>query len=177
MFIIKPMDINTTLQKVIIIGCAGSGKSTLAIKLGERLGLPVIHLDRLFWQPGWVSIPREELAEIIKGLITQPRWVIDGNYSATLDLRLAACDLVIFLDMPRWLCLWNVLKRRIMYHKRSRPDMTEGCPEQLDWEFLRWIWHFNRDRRPGIVSQLDNLGEGQVSIILNLPLPGAEVFG
>ena len=156
-------------NRIIIIGCGGSGKSTLAIKLGERLGLPVIHLDRLFWQPGWVSIPREELAERIKEMVGRPRWIIDGNYSATLDLRLAASDLVIFLDMPRWLCLWNVVKRRWMFHHHNRPDMTEGCPEQLNWEFLRWIWHFNRDKQPGILAGLATLRKDQISLILKSP--------
>ncbi len=158
-----------TMQKIVILGCGGSGKSTLAIRLGKLLNLPVIHLDCLFWKPGWVSIPREELNALVQPQLSQPRWIIDGNYSGTQEPRLVACDTVIFLDMPRVLCLWNVVKRWVMYHKRTRPDITEGCPEQLDWEFLRWIWHFNRNRRPGILSKLATLRDDQSSVVLTSP--------
>ncbi len=154
------------MQRIIIIGNAGSGKSTLAVKLGQKLNLSVHHLDRLFWTPGWVSIPREQFAALQADLVAGERWIIDGNYKSTLDLRLVACDTVIFMDMPRLVCLWNVLKRRVMYHGKTRPDLSPECPEKIDLEFLRWIWHFKRDIRPGIVQKLATLGEGILRIHL-----------
>jgi adenylate kinase family enzyme len=158
-----------TAKRIIIIGCGGSGKSTLAIKLGAKLSLPVHHLDRIFWQPGWVSMPRDQFTAIQKDLVSSDTWIIDGNYDHTLDLRLAACDMAIFLDMPRVTCLWNVLKRRVMYHGQTRPDLNEGCPEKIDAEFLRWIWHFNQDIRPGMVEKLKHLDQGKQVVILKSP--------
>ena len=154
------------MNRIIVIGCGGSGKSTLAIELGKRLALPVHHLDRIFWKPGWVSISREALAASVETLVVAPQWIIDGNYSSSMDIRLAACDMVIFLDLPRLTCLWNVLKRRVMYQGRTRPDMSEGCAEQIDAEFLKWIWNFNRDKRPGIIAKLSALGDEKTVVIL-----------
>lgn len=155
-----------TAKRIIIIGCGGSGKSTLAVKMGEKLSLPVHHLDRIFWQPGWVSMPRDQFTAIQNDLVSSDAWLIDGNYDHTLDLRLAACDVVIFLDMPRLTCLWNVLKRRVIFHGKTRPDLNEGCPEKVDAEFLRWIWRFNQDIRPGVLEKLIRLDQGKQVVIL-----------
>jgi len=154
------------MNRIIVIGCGGSGKSTLAIELGKRLALPVHHLDRIFWKPGWVSISREALAASVETLVVAPQWIIDGNYSSSMDIRLAACDMVIFLDLPRLTCLWNVLKRRVMYQGRTRPDMSEGCAEQIDAEFLKWIWNFRRNKRPEIMAKLSLLGSDKTLVIL-----------
>lgn len=154
------------IKRLIILGCAGSGKSTLATILGSKLGLPVYHLDRYFWQPGWVSVSREQFIDIQKDLIERDKWIIDGNYQSTVELRLNACDTVIFLDFPRKTCLRNVLKRRLMYHKKPRPDITEGCEEKIDLEFLRWIWRFNETVRPIILELLSMMSEKKQVIIL-----------
>ena len=81
-------------------------------------------------------------------------WIIDGNYSGTLDVRLAACDTVIFLDLPRAVCLWRVLKRALMYKGSRRPDMAEGCREKFDLSFLIWIWNYPSRTRPKVVELL-----------------------
>lgn len=158
--------LDQTGKRIIIIGCSGSGKSTLATRLSKKLNLPVHHLDRIFWQPGWVSMPREQFRAIQNDLVSSDAWIIDGNYDHTLDLRLATCDMVIFLDMPRETCLWNVLKRRVIYHGKTRPDLNEGCPEKIDAEFLRWIWRFNQDIRPGMVVKLNRLDQDRQVVIL-----------
>ena len=88
------------MDKIVIIGSSGSGKSTLAARLGPILNLPVYHLDRLFWRPGWQETPRDEWRMLQQKLCAEPQWIIDGNYSGTLDVRLAACDTVIWLDLP-----------------------------------------------------------------------------
>lgn len=150
----------------MIIGCGGSGKSTLAIELGKRLSLPVYHLDRLNWQPGWVSMPHSEWMKVEQDLVRAEKWIIDGNYSSTMDIRLAACDTVIFLDMPRTVCLWNILKRWVTYHGRTRPDMTEGCDERIDMEFLAWIWNYNRTKRPRIIARLSGVDQVKQVVIL-----------
>ena len=142
------------MRRILILGSGGAGESTLATQVGERLGLPVIHLDAMYWRSGWVEAAKDEWKQAVAGLVKQDAWVIDGNYSGTLDERLAAADTVIFLDLPRALCLFRILKRRAMYHGRTRPDMAAGCPERLDLAFLKWIWNYPRDNRPRVLASL-----------------------
>jgi adenylate kinase family enzyme len=122
--------------------------------LGTLLNIDVIHLDALYWHPGWVETPRAESRQVIDGLVRRDTWIIDGNYSNTLDYRLEACDTVVFLDIARQICLWRVLARTILYHGRTRPDMAEGCLERLDLGFIRWVWSYKRRMRPQIIETL-----------------------
>jgi adenylate kinase family enzyme len=142
------------MRKVLVIGSGGAGKSIFAKRLGERLGLEVIHLDSLHWKPGWVGTPKDEWKKTVEGIIRRDSWIIDGNYSGTLDLRLAACDTVIFLDLARRVCLWRVLKRAATHRGRSRPDMAEGCPERFSLEFIRWVWGYPKRTRPKVLEKL-----------------------
>lgn len=143
-----------------MIGSGGAGKSTLAARLGERLGLPVVHLDARYWRPGWAPTPEPEWRATVARLAAADAWVVDGNYGGTLDLRLARCDAVVFLDLPRWLCVARVLRRALRYAGRTRPDMAPGCPERLTWEFVRWVWDYPRTRRPDILRRLAELAPG-----------------
>ena len=142
------------VQRVVIVGSGGAGKSTLGRALSERLEIPVIHLDAHFWKPGWVPTPREEWVRAERELTRPETWITDGNFGSTMDARLALADTVIFLDLPRALCLTRVLLRRVRYHGRSRPDMASGCPEKIDLEFVRWIWDYPRTKRPAILEKL-----------------------
>lgn len=140
------------MQRIVILGNAGSGKSTLARALGQRLGLPVVHLDNLFWEPGWVEPDAEQFRERMRAALATDAWVSEGNYARrTFDLRLPRADLVIWLDTPRWTCLRRVIVRSLL--NRPRPDLAEGCREKLDREFLtflKFVWQFDRGYRPGI---------------------------
>jgi adenylate kinase family enzyme len=131
----------------MIIGCGGSGKSTLARQLGEKLNLPVIHLDKLFWTPGWVSISKEEFNRVHEEAISKEKWIIDGNFDRTIPVRLQRCDTVIYLDFSRLACLMGVLKRVLTTFGTVRPNMGEGCPERIDLDFLKWVWNFNKNKR------------------------------
>mgnify|MGYP000985470443 CR=1 FL=1 len=144
------------MQKILILGNGGSGKSTLARKMSEILNIPVIHLDVYYWNPGWVATPDEEWITKVEELLSGDSWIIDGNYTSTMRKRVGAADTVIFLDMPLMLSLCRVVKRRIMYHGRSRPDMCEGCNEKLDLDFIRWILRFNK-RKPQVRKELESL--------------------
>lgn len=143
------------MKRILVIGSGGAGKSTLARRLGERLGLEVIHLDSHYWKPGWVEPPKDVWRETVEELSGRESWVMDGNYSGTLDVRLAACDAVVFLDLPRAVCLWRVMKRLVMYRDERRPDMAEGCREKLNLEFIRWVWGYPKRSRPKIVRRLE----------------------
>lgn len=99
------------LRRVAIIGCGGAGKSALARALGDRLGLEVVHLDRLYWRPGWVPTPSAEWRAMVAAVARRERWIADGHYGGTLDLRLAAADTVLFLDLPRRTTVAGVLGR------------------------------------------------------------------
>jgi adenylate kinase family enzyme len=144
------------MRKVLVIGPGGAGKSTLANQLGELLDIEVLHLDKFYWQPGWIEMPKAEWLKTVEELLKRDAWIMDGNYSGTLEIRVKACDTVIFLDMARTGCLWRVLKRVLRYRNQSRPDMAEGCPERLTLEFILWIWNYSRRTRPKIVSMLDS---------------------
>lgn len=149
-----------------MIGSGGAGKSTFARRLGELLGIEVIHLDALYWNPGWVETPKPVWAERVAELVQRDTWIMDGNYSGTFDIRLKACDAVVFLDMPRLLCLWRVLKRSMIYRNRNRPDMGAGCQEKLDREFIKfllWIWNYPERTRPKIIDWMrENAGSKTV---------------
>ena len=135
------------MERILIIGCSGSGKSTLARALGEKLALPVVHLDQLWWQEGWENVSREEFDRRLQAVLDRPQWIIDGNYSRTIPQRLARCDTILYLDFNRWQCLWGMFQRVIRNYGRVRPDMGPGCPERFDPEFVKWIWNFNRENR------------------------------
>lgn len=158
-----------TMKRIALVGSSGSGKSTLAMDIGRILDIEVWHLDAILWKPNWILTPREEQKQIQSQLVNRDRWIIDGNYQSTLDIRLEAADTIIFLDMPRTLCLYRVLKRRLMYHNRSRPDMQEDCKEKIDLQFLKWIWEFPRKKRPEMQQKLANLKMDKQIVTLKSP--------
>ena len=154
-----------SMERILIIGCGGAGKSTLARQLGQKLGLPVVHLDRLFWKPGWVEESQEDFDRKLAAELERPQWIIDGNFNRTLPQRIAKCDTIIYLDFSRMACLLGVLKRVVTTYGTVRPDMGEGCPERFDLEFLQWVWNFNRNHRENYYRLL-NETEGVETIVL-----------
>ena len=160
---------DASMKRIAIIGPGGAGKSTLARQIGEKLDLPVIHLDAHYWHEGWMETPKEAWEEVVREMAAGEAWVMDGNYGGTMDIRLAAADTLVFLDLPPWLCLVRVLRRQVRYRKQTRPDMAPGCPEKLDWKFLQWIWRYRRDRRPGILAKMQRYAEGRRLVHLQTP--------
>lgn len=135
------------MRRVMIIGGAGAGKSTLAIRLGEITGLPVVHIDPMYWKPGWVQRDTAETHSMIRAAVREPAWIFDGNSSATFGDRLARADTLIFLDFSTGRRLWRVLGRTLASYGKVRPDMQEDCPERFDFGFLRWVAGYSRDGR------------------------------
>ena len=153
------------MERIIIIGCGGAGKSTLARKLGEVLDLPVVHLDKLFWKPGWVETSREEFDALLAQELAKDKWIMDGNFNRTMPERIKRCDTIIYLDFSRFACLMGVLKRVITTYGKVRPDMGEGCPERIDLEILKWVWNFNKNKRESYYKLL-NEAENVETIVL-----------
>ena len=153
------------MERIIIIGCGGAGKSTLARKLGEVLDLPVVHLDKLFWKPGWVETSHEEFDALLAKELAKDQWIMDGNFNRTMPERMKRCDTIIYLDFSRCACLMGVLKRIITTYGTVRPDMGEGCPERIDLEFLKWVWNFNKNKRESYYKLL-NEAENVETIVL-----------
>ncbi|HEY2847055.1 MAG TPA: hypothetical protein VGI80_04505, partial [Pyrinomonadaceae bacterium] len=153
------------MKRVVVIGSGGSGKSTFSRRLGEVTGLSVVHLDKLYWQPGWVKTPRGEWIEIIRREIDEREWIIDGNYGNTRAMRMAAADTIVMLDLPRWLCMYRILKRTITYREGTRPDMADGCRERFDPEFVLWVWNYPRQGKRRAIDEISQL-EGKRVVIL-----------
>ncbi len=135
-------------NRIIIVGSAGSGKSYLAKKIAEISGYPLIHL---YWQPGWSKTPREEWIEKQRKMMAAEKWIIDGNYDSTLELRFKESDAVIFLDINRFVCMLAAIKR----HGKKRSDLPDYLTEKFDKEFvdfLKWIWSFSKTSKLKILA-------------------------
>ena len=157
------------MRRILVLGCPGSGKSTLARRIARRLDLPLIHLDTEYWNPGWVATPGPQWRDRVTALVARDTWVMDGNYHTTFDLRIPACDTIVHLDVPRWRCLTRIAKRGLTYHLTngtSRPDLPTGCPEQLDWDFVEWVWDFHANIRPKVLATLRDLPASKTLISL-----------
>lgn len=135
------------MERILIIGCSGSGKSRMARSLGEKLDLPVVHLDQLWWKPGWENVTVQAFDEKLNAVLKTEKWIIDGNFSRTMPMRLRYCDTILYLDYSRWQCLLGMLQRVIGSYGKVRPDMADGCPERFDRDFVKWIWNFNKNNR------------------------------
>ncbi len=154
------------MERVIIIGCGGAGKSTLARVLGEKTGLPVVHLDQIWWAPAnWQHLEKPEFDRRLYAEMEKKKWILDGNFNRTIEPRLERCDTVIYLDMNRLTCMKNWLGRVIQNWGHARVDMVEGCSEWFDPEMARWIWKFNKVNRGRYYELLGNL-KGKEVIIL-----------
>ena len=156
-------------RRIALVGSPGAGKSRLAIQLGELLDLPVCHLDRLWWRPGWVEAGEEAFDAALRDVVGSEAWIIDGNYSRTLHVRLTRAEAAIMLDFPRTLCLYRVLQRGVLHRGATRPDMALGCPERIDWEFLRFVWDYPRRSRPRVLEKLHAFGETKTFIHVRHP--------
>lgn len=156
-------------KKIAVIGCAGSGKTFLTLKLQEKLQLPVFHLDQYHWKPNWQRVDEEIFTKAHHDLCVQKLWIIEGIYFRHASERFEHADAIIFLDMPRYVCLWNVIKRSLFNSSKVIEGNPQGCQlNLLNWkflEFLQWIWNFKSKHRQVILDTLRKI-EGEKSVYI-----------
>lgn len=143
-------------QRILVVGSPGAGKSTFSKELAKITGLPLYHLDKLYWKENWEKPSHDEWEKILDEVIELDSWIIDGNYASTMEKRIARATIVYFLDYSRYLCVKSVLKRIKIYNNTQRDDITNGCIEKYDREFLQWVWDFPIKYRPVLLEILSN---------------------
>ena len=148
------------MNKVIIIGCPGSGKTTFAEKLQKCTGLPLYYLDAIWHKPDKTHIPREEFDQRIAEIFETPKWIIDGNYKRTIEMRMKQCDTVFLFDLPVEMCLQGVTDRV----GKERYDLP-WLETQVDPEFRQFIEDFPKDTLPYIYELIEKYKDGKRVII------------
>ena len=143
-------------NKIIVLGCPGSGKSTLACLLAAKTGLPLVHLDTVWWRADGTHIPREDFDRALDGLLRGEQWIMDGDYSRTYEVRIRAADTVIFLDYPEAVCM-DGIRARV---GQPRPDMP-WAETALDPELVTLVQNYRRDNRPALLALLQKYPEKQ----------------
>ena len=142
------------MERVLIIGSNGAGKSTFSFQLAERAGLPLVHIDRLYWRGAWEVTPEAEFDRLVEAEAQKPRWIIEGNNVRSLPRRIARADAVFWFQFPPPLCVANILRREWEYRGRVRPDMPDQCVSRWDLRFLWYVWTFNRKNSRKIAAML-----------------------
>src|SRR5208337_3539202 len=135
------------MKRLMILGGPGSGKSTLAKQLHAVTGLPLFHLDQLYWRPCWVAPPNEEWPRLLAEIAAREEWIMDGGYGNSFYLRMPRAETILWLDLPLRVCFPRVLKRMAVNYGRQREDIRPGCPERFDFTFLKWAWTWQRAHR------------------------------
>ncbi len=135
------------MNKVLVLGCSGSGKSTFSIKLHEKTGLPLYHLDNIWWKADKTHVTRDEFDEKLDMLVRSDSWIIDGDYSRTYEKRVAACDTIFFLDYGEAVCMAGIVGRV----GQKRPDMP-WTEEELDPELVELVRNYEKENRPRLME-------------------------
>ena len=153
------------MKKVIILGSPGAGKSTFAKRLHDKTALPLIHLDYYYHQSKYDYLHnREAWIARVKDLIKGDTWIIDGNYQSSIPLRCNAADTIILFDLPRWLCLYRVIKRRVHFRNKKRDDMPSEWVEKANGTFMKFVWRFNKDQLPPIRRVLQENSKKEIIV-------------
>ncbi|MFT8356474.1 MAG: AAA family ATPase [Bifidobacterium aquikefiri] len=151
-------------KRIAILGYSGSGKSTLARKLASDRSLPLVYLDTLHWLPHWQERSHDEASAMMDEFLdTHNSWVIEGNYrNISFERRMNEADCIIILNVNRLICLRRVLLRRLKYRNTNRPDMTVGCNDKIDAEFLAWLlWRGRSRSRAALYRSLAHRFQGK----------------
>ena len=156
------------MKRIMVMGVsAGVGKSTFARRLGGKLDINVYHLDALYWKPNWIEASLEEFTAKQQEIVAQDKWIMEGNYSNTYDIRIKKADTIIYLELPLAVCLYRVIKRWMLHIGKTRSDMGSGCKEKLDYEFLKFICTTYRSRKKKMQERFQSIQAAgdQINII------------
>ena len=148
------------MKKVIVIGCPGSGKSTVSRALHNKTGIPLYHLDMMYWNADKTTAEKSVFLERLSTVLEKDEWIIDGNYGSTMELRMAACDTVIFLDYPLRVCLDGIKERR----GKPRSDIPWIETEE-DAEFIEFIKNYNEQQKPKVLELLEKYSDKNIVIL------------
>ncbi len=148
------------MKKTIVIGCPGSGKSTFSRALHNKTGIPLYHLDMMYWNADKTTVEKSVFLERLSAVLEKETWIIDGNYGSTMEQRMAACDTVIFLDYPLDICLNGIKERR----GKPRSDMPWIETEE-DAEFIEFIKNYNEQQKPKVLELLEKHGDKNIVIL------------
>ena len=154
------------MKRIMIIGGSGAGKSTLAREIHQKTGLKLIHLDQYHWKPNWTEPSKADWEAEVAKLSAGEEWIMDGNFGSSMDIRIERADTIIFMHYPTTTCLYRVIKRTLKYWGKVRPDMTDGCTERFDLDFLHYVATFNLTRAAKLQSKLDKLQDIKQVLIL-----------
>ncbi len=166
-----------TVERVMIVGCSGSGKSTLAQKLAARFGWRYISMDRdILWLPGWQLRGEEEQLRLMCDAVAGARWIFDGSGPRTMNVRLERAEFAIWIRPSRLTSILGVLKRWLRLMGQVRPEMAPGCPEKMDWEFLSYVWNFERDQAPRIRQMFERYADAVPVLMLKSHAETAELL-
>ena len=148
------------MKKIIVIGCPGSGKSTVSRALHNKTGIPLYHLDMIYWNADKTTVEKSVFLERLSAVLEKDDWIIDGNYGSTMELRMAVCDTVIFLDYPLDVCLDGIKERR----GKPRSDMPWIETEE-DAEFIEFIKNYNEQQKPKVLELLEKYSDKNIVIL------------
>ena len=151
---------STKMQRIVVIGCPGSGKSTLSRELHSKTGIPLFHLDMMYWNADKTTVEKRIFLERLYSVLEKGEWIIDGNYTSTMELRIAASDTVIFLDYPLDICLAGIRERR----GKPRSDMPWIEAEE-DAEFIEFIKSYNEKQKPKVLDLLQKYSDKNIVIL------------
>ena len=147
------------MKKVIVIGCPGSGKSTISRALHNKTGIPLYHLDMMYWNADKTTVEKGVFLERLSAVLEKDEWIFDGNYGSTMELRMVVCDTVIFLDYPLDVCLGGIKERR----GKLRSDMPWIETEE-DAEFIEFVKSFNEQQKPKVLELLEKYSDKNIII-------------